>query len=279
MNEIIIAVVLGIVEGITEFLPISSTGHLILASHVLQFTDDRANTFNIFIQLGAILAVFGYYRRRIWNLIRLAFQARPASAEAGELSQPQAIRFIAAVLLAFLPAAMIGYWAHDAIEAMLFAPKVVALALIAGGVAIILIEKFRPQQVTATMEQVSWRQAVAVGLAQCLALIPGVSRSGSTIMGGVVARLDHAAAAEFSFFLAIPTMVSATLYSLLKKWSMLSREDLLVFAVGLVVSMIVAWLVIAAFMAFIKRHSFEAFGWYRIVFGLALLAVLQMGWM
>jgi len=279
MNEIIVAVILGIVEGLTEFLPISSTGHLILVSHVLRFIGDKANAFHIFIQLGAILAVIGYFRKRIWKLLHSASQPSPETSAAGGLQPNHARRFLFAILVAFIPAAVIGLVAHREIEKALFNPMTVAVALVVGGVGILLIEKFRPHPTTTTMEELSWKQALIIGVAQCLALVPGMSRSASTIMGGLLARLDHAAAAEFSFFLAIPTMFAATFYSLFNSVSILSNADLLVFMIGLVVSLIVAWLVIAAFMAFIKRHSFVAFGWYRIVFGFVLLAALQIGWM
>lgn len=279
MNEIFIAIILGIVEGITEFLPISSTGHLIVAGHWLHFTGGKANAFVIFIQLGAILAVVGYFWRRIWKLLRLVFQPRSAPAAGNALQPLQGRRFLAAVMLAFLPAAVIGILAHEAIEESLFTPRNVAAMLVIGGVAIIIIEMQRPRPTTATMEKIGWGQALVVGVAQCFALIPGVSRSAATIMGGLLARLDHAAAAEFSFFLAMPTMFAATTYSLLKSWAHLSRADLVIFAVGLIVSFVVAWLVIAAFMAFIKRHSFVVFGWYRIVLGLGLAAALWLGWM
>ncbi len=277
MNEFLIAVILGIVEGVTEFLPVSSTGHLILTSHVLEFTGRKASTFQIFIQLGAILAVVGYFRQRIWELLRTTLQTLHTDAQTRHASA-QSWRFLAAVMLAFFPAAMLGFLIHDELVEAFFAPKIVAYALILGGAAILLIERFRPTPITTTMEKLGWGQALVIGLAQCLALIPGVSRSASTIMGGLVARLDHAAAAEFSFFLAIPTMFAATLYSLAQSWSTLSDHDLMVFAVGLLVSFIVAWMVIAAFMAFIKRHSFAVFGWYRIVFGLFLLLALGMKW-
>jgi len=279
MNDIIVAIILGIVEGVTEFLPISSTGHLILVGHWLNFTGDKANTFKIFIQLGAILAVMGYWGSRIWNLARSALQSNDPAVKADELQAQQARRFVMAILLAFFPAGLIGFFAYEVIEALLFTPKTVAAALVVGGVAIILIEKMRPQPTTSTMENLSWGQAIVVGLAQCFSLIPGMSRSAATIMGGLLARLDHAAAAEFSFFLAIPTIGAATIYRLLKSWSMLSKDDLVVFSVGLLVSLVVAWLVIAGFMAFIKRHSFVVFGWYRIVFGLGLLVALAMGWL
>jgi len=275
MNEILIAVILGVVEGITEFLPISSTGHLIVVGHWLQFTGEKANAFEIFIQLGAILAVVGYFRQRIWRLLKLVFRSEPVADADQGLTPAQARRFVVAVGVAFIPAAAVGFLTHEAIEASLFTPKTVALALMIGGAAILLIERFRPQPTTATMEKLSWGQALAVGVAQCASLIPGMSRSASTIMGGLIARLDHAASAEFSFFLSIPTMFAATFYSLSKTWSQLSRDDLTVFAVGLVVSLIVAWLVIAAFMAFIRKHSFEVFGWYRLAFGALLLVA---GW-
>lgn len=279
MNEIVVAVILGVVEGLTEFLPISSTGHLILVSHMLRFIGDKPNAFHIFIQLGAILAVVGYYRKRIWRLLRLAMQKKAASGDPAAIQPQQARKFIAVILLAFVPAAVIGVLAHKEIEAALFKPMTVAIALVVGGVAILLIEKFRPRPVTTTMEELSCQQALVIGLAQCLALIPGMSRSASTIMGGLVAKLDHAAAAEFSFFLAIPTMFAATFYSLLNSASILSMDDLLVFLTGLIVSLVVAWLVIAAFMSYIQRHSFVVFGWYRIVFGALLVVALKLGWM
>lgn len=278
MNEIVLAVILGIVEGLTEFLPVSSTGHLIIAGNLLKFTGEKANSFEIFIQLGAILAVVGYFRTRIWNLLRLAMQPSSTTNGAGGIQPQHARKFIVAVLLAFLPAAVIGFLAHDAIEAALFTPMTVALALVVGGAGIIVIEEFRPRPTTTTMEELSWAQALTIGVAQCFALIPGMSRSASTIMGGLLAKLDHAAAAEFSFFLAIPTMFAATLYSLLKSMSMLSKDDIVFFTTGLVVSLVVAWVVIAAFMAFIKRHSFAGFGWYRILFGALLIVALKMGW-
>lgn len=279
MNEIVVAVILGVVEGLTEFLPISSTGHLILVSHMLRFIGDKPNAFHIFIQLGAILAVVGYYRKRIWRLLHLAVQNGKATDDPAAFQPQQARMFIAVILLAFVPAAVVGVLAHKEIEAALFKPMTVAIALVVGGVAILLIEKFRPRPVTTTMEELGWQQALVIGLAQCLALIPGMSRSASTIMGGLIAKLDHAAAAEFSFFLAIPTMFAATFYSLLNSASILSSDDLLVFLTGLIVSLIVAWLVIAAFMSFIQRHSFVVFGWYRIVFGALLLVALKLGWM
>jgi len=274
MNEVVIAIILGIVEGLTEFLPVSSTGHLIVVGNWLQFTGEKANTFEIFIQLGAILAVLGFFRQRIAALLQRIFGKEPQPGDAYAFSVAQARRFAASVILAFLPAAIVGFLLHDRIEELLFNPKTVAAALVVGGVGIIFIERLDLRPNTEKMEELSWSQALGVGVAQCLALIPGMSRSASTIMGGLVLGLSHAAAAEFSFFLAIPTMAAATLYSLLKRIHLLSREDALIFAVGFIVSLVVAWLVIAAFMAFIKKHSFEAFGWYRIVLGFVILGMI-----
>ncbi len=271
MNEILVAVVLGIVEGLTEFLPVSSTGHLILVGNWLQFTGEKANTFEIFIQLGAIIAVLIYFRDRIWRLVSAMLgKARPADG----LTVDQARRFGVGVMLAFVPAALIGFFFHDLIEALLFNPKTVAAALIVGGVGIILIEQLHLRVKVDTMEDITWTQALGIGLAQCLSLIPGMSRSASTIMGGLVLGLSHAAAAEFSFFLAIPTIFAATIYSLAKRFSLLNADDAVIFAVGFIVSLLVAWLVIAAFMSFIKKHSFEVFGWYRIVLGFVILGMM-----
>lgn len=271
MNEIFIAVILGIVEGLTEFLPVSSTGHLIVVGNWLQFTGEKANTFEIFIQLGAIIAVLIYFRARIWRLLSLILGK---SVPDSELTIAQARRFGLWVILAFVPAAIFGFFLHDKIEELLFNPKTVAAALIVGGVGIIAIEQLHLRIKTETMEKITWGQALGIGFAQCLSLIPGMSRSASTIMGGMVLGLNHAAAAEFSFFLAIPTISAATVYSLLKRIDQLNAEDVTIFSVGFIVSLLVAWLVIAAFMSFIKKHSFEAFGWYRIALGFVILGMM-----
>ncbi len=274
MNEIVVAVILGIVEGLTEFLPVSSTGHLILVGNWLEFTGEKANTFEIFIQFGAIIAVLGYFRKRISALLQRIFGKEPQPGDEYGLNVAQARRFAAGVILAFIPAAVVGFLLHDKIEELLFNPKTVAAALVVGGVGIIAIERLHLRSATETMEKMSLRQALGVGIAQCFSLIPGMSRSASTIMGGLVVGLSHAAAAEFSFFLAIPTISAATLYSLLKRIHLLNRDDVLIFAIGFLVSLVTAWLVIAAFMSFIKKHSFESFGWYRIVLGFAILGVI-----
>lgn len=276
MNDIFIAIILGIVEGLTEFLPVSSTGHLILVENWLDFTGEKANAFAVFIQLGATLAVIGYFRKRIGRVLRAILgKTRPDQAQ--ELSPEQARRFVFGVMLAFIPAAVLGLLFENAIETILFKPQPVAAALIIGGVAILLIEQFRPQMKTEVAENISLSQAWWIGVAQCAALIPGMSRSASTIMGGLMAGLSHAAAAEFSFFLSIPTLAAASLYKLFKIAPLLSGDDAMMFATGFLVSMIVAWIVIAGFMAFIKRHSFAAFAWYRIVLGFALLLLMLFG--
>jgi undecaprenyl-diphosphatase len=276
MNEIFVAIILGIVEGLTEFLPISSTGHLILAQNWLDFTGEKANAFAVFIQLGAIFAVVGYFRQRIWRAI-MAILGKPIAGNPHSLMPEEARRFCFGVVLAFIPAAVLGLFFEEIIETILFKPQPVAIALLAGGIAILLIEKFRPATKTSVAESITLSQAWWIGLAQCAALIPGMSRSASTIMGGLLAGLSHAAAAEFSFFLSIPTLGAASLYKLFDVAPLLSADDAVVFAVGFFVSLVVAWIVIAGFMAFIKRHSFKAFAWYRIVFGLAILLMIWFG--
>jgi len=218
--------------------------------------------------------VLGYFRKRIGALLQRIFGKEPRPEDEYGFSVTQARRFAAGVILAFIPAAVVGFFLHDKIEELLFNPQTVAAALVIGGVGIILIERLRLRPTTETMEEMSWMQAFWVGVAQCFSLIPGMSRSASTIMGGMVTGLSHAAAAEFSFFLAIPTISAATVYSLLKRIHLLNSDDVLLFAVGFIVSLITAWVVIAAFMSFIKKHSFEAFGWYRIVLGFLILGMI-----
>jgi len=276
MNEIIVAIILGIVEGLTEFLPVSSTGHLILAQNWLNFTGEKANAFIVFIQLGATVAVVGYFRQRIWRVL-MAILGKPVAGNPHGLTLAEARRFFFGVALAFIPAAAFGLLFEEIIETILFKPQPVAVALIIGGAAILVIEKFRPATKTHVAESISLPQAWWIGVAQCAALIPGMSRSASTIMGGLLAGLSHAAAAEFSFFLSIPTLGAASLYKLVDVAPLLSADDAMVFAAGFFVSMIVAWIVIAVFMAFIKRHSFAAFAWYRIILGLAILLMLFFG--
>lgn len=253
------AAVLGLVEGATEFIPVSSTGHLILVSNWLGLIDERAKTFDIFIQLGAILAIVWLYRDRLGRAM-LAAQHEPGSR-----------RFLSNLFVAFLPAAVIGLLAHDWIKARLFNPTVVAIALVAGGILILLIERWAPAPRVNDVTEVPPRTAWGIGLAQVLSLIPGTSRSGATIMGGYALGLSRIAATEFSFFLAIPVMLAATLYDLLKSWSTLVPADAPVFAVGLIVSFVSALIVVRAFLSYVSHHSFSAFAWYRIAFGILVL--------
>ncbi len=260
-----IAVVLGVVEGLTEFLPVSSTGHLIVAGHLLGYTGEVANTFEIAIQLGAILSVLFYYRNKITRLV--THSATDANAR----------RLLFGLGLAFLPAAAVGLLTHRWIKAHLFNTTTVAGALIGGGVLILFIERFHPSSRTRTLEATTWRQALGVGVAQCAALFPGISRSGATIMGGLLAGMDRTTATEYSFFLAIPTMTAATLYDLVKNVSLFTRHDLALLAVGFSVSFFVALLVIHGLLSYVKRHTFAPFAYYRIAVGLLVLAWVWTG--
>jgi undecaprenyl-diphosphatase len=253
------AAILGLVEGATEFIPVSSTGHLIVVGEWLHLVGERAKTFEIVIQLGAILAVVWLYRARLLRTV--------GSARTDRSSR----RLLLNLFIAFLPAAIVGLVAHDWIKEHLFTPTVVALALVIGGVVILLIEQWAPPPRIQQVGDVPPRTALGIGLAQVLSLIPGTSRSGATIMGGYALGLSRLAATEFSFFLAIPVMLAATLYDLFKSWSFLSAADGPMFLVGFVVSFIAALVVVRAFLVYVSGHSFAAFAWYRIVFGAVLL--------
>jgi undecaprenyl-diphosphatase len=253
------AVILGLVEGVTEFIPVSSTGHLIIAGQWLGQTDARAKTFDIFIQLGAILAIVWLYRARLTAALLAA------------RTEPRSRRFFLNLLIAFLPAATVGFLIHDWIKERLFNPAVVAVALVVGGVVILLVERWKPPTRVAEVGDLTPGTALGIGLAQVLSLVPGTSRSGATIIGGYALGLSRTAATEFSFFLAIPVMVAATLYDLLKSWSSLSSSDVPFFAVGFLVAFVSAVIVVKGFLTYVSRHSFAVFAWYRIVFGLLLL--------
>lgn len=254
------AVVLGVVEGATEFLPVSSTGHLIVASELLNFPASARGTFEIFIQLGAILAVAWEFRHPLAQTLR------------GALAAPGTDRnLLGKVLLAFLPAAVIGFLAGSSVQAYLFNMTTVGVALIAGGVVILVVERWHWAFTAGRVEDVAWRQALYVGFAQVLAMVPGVSRAGATIIGGVVVGLDRPTATQFSFYLAIPTMVAASSYSLLKSLGELSSADIAPFAVGFVVSFITAMFVVRGFLGYVRRHDFTVFGYYRIAAGAAIL--------
>lgn len=247
---------IGVVEGLTEFLPVSSTGHIILAEELLHFQGPPGKVFEIVIQLGSILAVCFLYRQKLWK------------TAAGVLRRDKpAVRFATAIVVAFLPAAVVGVAAHKYIKSVLFNPMVVAIALIVGGIAILVIERFALRPRIKTIDDVDIKTAFLIGLCQCLAMVPGVSRAGSTIMGARVFRVDRATAAEFSFFLAMPTMIGATVYDLYKNWSTLNWDGGAVIALGFVAAFISAALVVGPFVRFISRHGFAVFAWYRIVVG------------
>jgi len=250
---------LGIVEGVTEFIPVSSTGHLILAGDLLGFDDEKAKVFEVFIQLGAILSVVWLYRDKIMTVLK-------------GLPGDKAARSLAVnIMIAFLPAAFVGLAIHKIIKAYLFNPITVAAALIAGGIAILLIERMDHRAHTKSVENITLKQAFGTGVAQCFALFPGVSRSGATIMGGLLLGLDRKAAVEFSFFLAIPTMFAATGFDLLKSLNVLSFADIPLFAIGFVTAFFSALVVIKAFLNLVSRHDFSWFAYYRIGFGVLVL--------
>ena len=259
------ALILGIVEGLTEFLPISSTGHLIIVGDLLGFTDESSKVFKIVIQLGAILAVCWDYRARLTRL------AVGLPRDAGEQ------RFAALLLVGFLPAAVLGVLFHSAIKALLFNPLTVATALIAGGLIILYVEKRAYHPRIHSVDKMRWPDALKVGFAQALAMIPGTSRSGATIMGGLIFGLSRKTATEFSFFLAIPTMFAATVYDLYKNWALLRMEDFPVFVVGFVAAFISAMWAVKSFIRFISNHTFVVFAWYRIVFGVIVLLTAYTG--
>ena len=263
------AAVMGVVEGLTEFLPISSTGHLILAGALLGFDDEKAKVFDIAIQTGAIFAVIMVY----WQKIRDTVVALPTSRAAQ--------RFALNVLIAFVPAVVLGLLFGKAIKAHLFTPTVVASTFIVGGLIILWAERRQARNPGAARimdaDDMTPLDALKVGLVQCLAMVPGTSRSGATIIGGMLLGLSRKAATDFSFYLAIPTLIGAGVYSLYKERALLSLTDLPVFMVGLVFSFLSAWLCVRWLLRFISTHSFVGFAWYRIVFGLVVLGTAWSG--
>ena len=261
------AAVMGVVEGLTEFLPISSTGHLILAGSLLDFTGPMAKVFEIAIQTGAIFAVMIVYWQRIRETI------------AGLPSQARAQKFSINVAIAFVPAVVLGLLLGKAIKEHMFTPSVVATTFILGGFIILWAE--RRQSATVRIHEVdemSPMDALKLGLVQCLALVPGTSRSGSTIIGGMLLGLSRKAATDFSFYLAIPTLIGAGVYSLYKDRALLSLTDIPVFAVGLLFAFLSAWLCIRWLLRYVASHSFVPFAWYRIAFGCLILLTAAMGW-
>lgn len=257
------SLVLGVVEGLTEFLPVSSTGHLIIVSDLLGVNDEKGKVFDIVIQLGAILAVCWEYR------------ARFARAFSGIGSDAVQRRFAINLLVAFLPAALVGFALQKQIKAFLFNPLSVAMALIVGALVIFAVERWYARhgvpRVT-SVDDMTWRDALRVGFAQCFSLIPGTSRSGATIIGGMLFGLSRQAATEFSFFLAVPIMFAATGYQLVRYRHLFSAQDVAPFAVGFVVSFFAALVAVRALIHYVASHDFRAFAWYRIVLGLAVVA-------
>ena len=264
------AAVMGIVEGLTEFLPISSTGHLILVGTLLEMTDTKAKVFEIAIQTGAIFAVIMVY----WQKIRDTVLGLP--------SEKPAQRLALNVLVAFTPAVILGLLFGSAIKTHLFNPVVVATAFIVGGFIILWAENRYIKYPSATRvddaDTMTLMDALKVGLVQCLAMIPGTSRSGATIIGGMLLGLSRKASTDFSFYLAIPTLIGAGVYSLYKERALLSLADIPMFSVGLLFSFLSAWVCIRWLLQYIASHSFVVFAWYRIVFGLLVLLTAQMGW-
>ncbi len=260
------AAAMGVVEGLTEFLPISSTGHLILAGALLGFDDEKAKVFDIAIQTGAIFAVILVY----WQKLRETLVALP--------HQRQAQRFALNVLIGFLPAVVLGLLFGKAIKEHLFTPVVVATTFILGGFVILWAER-RPPSATriASVDEMTPLDALKVGLVQCLAMVPGTSRSGATIIGGMLLGLSRKAATDFSFFLAIPTLVGAGAYSLYKERALLTLADVPMFAVGLLFSFVSAWVCVRWLLRYIASHSFVPFAWYRIAFGIVVLATAWSG--
>lgn len=262
------ALIMGVIEGLTEFLPVSSTGHLIVTAELLNFwSEDKRIVFEIAIQLGAILAVCFDYRSKLADVTVGVFRRDAASW-----------RFAINVLVAFLPAMVIGFFAIDFIKAHLFDPLVVATMLVLGGLLILWAERRDHVVSVHEVDDLRWQDALKVGFAQCLAMIPGTSRSGATIIGGLFFGLSRKTAAEFSFFLAIPTMIAATVYSVYKHRHEFVLADFPVFAVGFIAAFLVAAWVVKALVKFVSTHGFTVFAWYRIAFGLFILISAGSGW-
>jgi undecaprenyl-diphosphatase len=252
-------IIMGLVEGATEFLPISSTGHLIIAGDVLNFLNkEKRDVFEIIIQLGAILAVVWEYRRKFMHV-------------ASNLNEVKSRQLVINLFIAFLPLAILGLAFHHQIKDLLFNPKSVAVALIVGGIFILWIEKRAYSIKINSVDDMDWKLALKVGFAQALALIPGTSRAGSTIIGGMLFGLSRTAATEFSFFLAVPVMFAATAYDLYKSRDLLATDDMLIFFIGFVTAFIAALIVIKVLIRYVAHHDFTAFAWYRIAFGALVL--------
>ncbi len=262
MESYFYALLLGIVEGLTEFIPVSSTGHLILLVDLLGAPMPPGRVFEIVIQLGAILAICWHYRSKLFGAVVAAPKA------------PQKRQFLISIMIAFLPAALLGVMFHGFIKSVLFDPVVVASMLVIGGFLILIIEQLKPKAIYENSEAIHWKLALKIGFCQAIAMIPGTSRSGATIMGALLLKVERKAATEFSFFLAIPTMFGATVYDLYKNWSLLTFDAAELIAIGFVAAFIAALLVVKTVIAFISRHGFAPFAYYRIVLGSVMLVLL-----
>ncbi|WP_428151902.1 undecaprenyl-diphosphate phosphatase [Brevundimonas sp.] len=266
MADWIAAIILGLVEGLTEFIPVSSTGHLLLTKSLLGLPNEPWDTFIVMIQLGAILAVVALYFARLWKVL-IGLPSK----------DPSARRFACSVLLAFFPSALVGLLAHDFIKAVLFNPTIVCVSLIVGGFALIALERWAPQPKEHDAMRFSLKTALGVGLFQCLSIIPGVSRSGATIVGGLLLGVDKRAAAEFSFFLAIPTMVGAFALDFWESRELLVGDTVTLIAIGFVVSFISGLFVVRTMLDFVTKHGFTPFAWWRIAVGVIGLGLLYSG--
>ncbi|MFY4730405.1 undecaprenyl-diphosphate phosphatase [Nitrospira sp. BLG_2] len=284
-----LAVILGIVEGLTEFLPVSSTGHLIVVGHALGFTGDVAANAEISIQLGAILAVIVFEREKIRRLLSGAWLEQKA-LRAVPVNQPHVpwsdrvkdsmrshpnLWFLLGLGIAFLPAAILGLLAHGWIKSHLFTPLTVAATSILGGIIILIVEATKRTSHAMSLDQVSTVHAFWIGLAQCASLIPGMSRSGSTIIGGLLSGLDRKVATEYSFFLALPTIIAATVYETWKARGTFTDHDFLALGLGMLVSFLVAWAVIAVFLTYVQRHTLRVFAYYRIILGILVILIVR----
>ena len=271
MADWLAAIILGLVEGLTEFIPVSSTGHLLLTQKLLGLTDDKWASFIVLIQLGAILAVVALYFARLWKVLVTLH------------TDPKSRHFALSILIAFLPSVFAGVFLYDFITGVLFnvegslAVTVICTSLVLGGFGLLALERFAPAPRDADAMTVSWKRSLGIGLFQCLSVVPGVSRSGATIAGGLTLGLTKPAAAEFSFFLAIPTMVAASGYDIIKSGASIQTDFAWIIALGFVVSFISGWLVVKTMVEFVARHGFAPFAWWRIVIGVIGLGLVWTG--
>jgi undecaprenyl-diphosphatase len=265
-QNLIVAALLGLLEGLTEFIPVSSTGHLLLAGHFLGF-ESAGKTFEVVIQLGAVLAILTVYSARLWQVFSTAHR------------DPAAMRFVVSVLLAFLPAAVIGAVAHDFIKSVLFeTPMLIAVMLVVGGVILLFVDRIAPPPVIEDASEIPLGKALAIGFNQCLAMVPGVSRSGSTIVGALMLGVSKRAAAEFSFFLSMPTMAGAVAYDLFKNRDVLDASAMGEIAIGFITAFVAAVLVVNWLLGFVSRRGYALFGWWRIILGLVVICALLAGY-